>query len=60
MAKKTNKEEKKEFTAHELESKWFHLLTWSFSNKIGIILRDEYGVNFSEVTNKKIQEVLRE
>ncbi|MGI6589281.1 MAG: 30S ribosomal protein S15 [Candidatus Iainarchaeum sp.] len=62
MAKKTNKEEKKEFTAHELEEQVVSLANAGHSpSKIGIILRDEYGVrNFSEVTNKKIQEVLRE
>ncbi len=59
MAKKTeNKVQSKE----EIEEQVVSLANAGHSSsKIGLILRDEYGVkNFTEVTGKKIQEVLKE
>jgi ribosomal protein S15P/S13E len=62
MAKKTEHKEHKEHSREELEEQVVSLANAGHSpSKIGLILRDEYGVkNFTETAGKKIQEVLRE
>ena len=62
MAKKTQKTEHKEQSREELEEQVVSLANAGHSSsKIGLILRDEYGVkNFEEATGKKIQGVLKE
>lgn len=62
MAKKTEKNPMKEQSREELEEQVVSLANAGHSSsKIGLILRDEYGVkNFEEVTGKKIQGVLKE
>jgi small subunit ribosomal protein S15 len=62
MVKKTVKTEKEEYSAKELEEQVVSLANAGHSpSKIGLILRDEFGVkNFSEVASKRIQDVLRE
>lgn len=63
MAKKTEKQtEHKEQSREELEEQIVSLANAGHSSsKIGLILRDEYGVkNFTEATGKTIQGVLKE
>jgi len=62
MAKKTQKVENKVQSREELEEQVVSLANAGHSSsKIGLILRDEYGVkNFTETTGKKIQDVLKE
>lgn len=61
MVKKTVKTEKEEYSAKELEEQVVSLANAGHSpSKIGLILRDEFGVsNFTQVTGKTIQDVLR-
>ena len=63
MAKKTQKTTEKQVqTKEELEEQVVSLANAGHSSsKIGLILRDEFGVkNFTESTGKKIQDVLKE